>query len=41
MNIIFLDVDGVLNSTSHLKVMCEKNKRPYSGYDYPFDERNV
>ncbi len=39
MNIIFLDVDGVLNSISHLKEEYHKNKRPYSGFDYPFDER--
>ena len=39
MNIIFLDVDGVLNSLSHLKELYRKNKRPYSGFDFPFDER--
>ena len=39
MNIIFLDVDGVLNSVQNLKEMYYKNKRPYSGYDYPFDEQ--
>jgi len=38
MNIIFLDVDGVLNSIKKLKEMYYKNKRPYSGFDYPFDE---
>lgn len=38
MNIIFLDVDGVLNSTKKLKEMYYQNKRPYSGFDYPFDE---
>ena len=37
MNIIFLDVDGVLNSINHLKEEYHKNKRPYSGFDYPFD----
>lgn len=39
MNIIFLDVDGVLNSLEHLKEEYYKNKRPYSGYDYPFDPK--
>lgn len=39
MNVIFLDVDGVLNSINHLKEEYYKNKRPYSGYDYPFDRR--
>ena len=39
MNIIFLDVDGVLNSLSYLKELCRNDKRPYSGYDYPFDPR--
>ena len=39
MNIIFLDVDGVLNSIQSLKKAAIKNKRPYSGYDYPFDEK--
>ena len=37
MNIIFLDVDGVLNSVKHLKEEYEKNRRPYSGFEYPFD----
>ena len=39
MNIIFLDVDGVLNSTRGLKETYYQTKRPYSGYDYPFDVR--
>lgn len=39
MNIIFLDVDGVLNSLTHAKELYLKNKRPYSGYDFPFDAR--
>ena len=38
MNIIFLDVDGVLNSIKKLTEMFNINKRPYSGYDYPFDD---
>ena len=37
MNIIFLDVDGVLNSLKHLKEEYQRNKRPYSGFEYPFD----
>ena len=37
MNIIFLDVDGVLNSIKHLKEEYYKNQRPYSGFEYPFD----
>ena len=37
MNIIFLDVDGVLNSLNHAKELYEKTKRPYSGFDFPFD----
>ncbi len=36
--IIFLDIDGVLNSKSHLIEIYNKYKRPFSGYDYPFDE---
>ena len=39
MNIIFLDVDGVLNSIKGLKETYYQTKRPYSGYDYPFDVR--
>lgn len=39
MNIIFLDVDGVLNSLRYAKELYYKNKRPYSGYDFPFDPR--
>ncbi len=39
MNIIFLDVDGVLNSIRGLKETYFQTKRPYSGYDYPFDVR--
>ena len=39
MNIIFLDVDGVLNSIRGLKETYYQTKRPYSGYDYPFDVR--
>ena len=39
MKIIFLDVDGVLNSIKNLINVSNKNHRPYSGYDYPFDEK--
>ena len=37
-NIIFLDVDGVLNSINNLIEVYNKTKKPHSGYDYPFDE---
>ena len=40
MNIIFLDVDGVLNSIKSLKTAYKKDStRPYSDYYYPFDPR--
>ena len=39
MNIVFLDVDGVLNSIRGLKQTYYQTKRPYSGYDYPFDPK--
>ena len=38
MNIIFLDVDGVLNSTNNLIKVYQKTRKTYSGYNYPFDE---
>ena len=38
MNIIFLDIDGVLNSHRKLKEVYEKTNKPHSGYNYPFDE---
>lgn len=38
MNIIFLDVDGVLNSINKLIEVYNKTNRPHSGYSYPFDE---
>ena len=38
MNIIFLDIDGVLNSHRKLKEVYEKTHKPHSGYNYPFDE---
>lgn len=39
MNIIFLDVDGVLNSVNKLIEVYRKTHRPHSGYNYPFDEK--
>lgn len=38
MNIIFLDVDGVLNSIDNLIKICNKTNNRYFGFDYPFDE---
>lgn len=38
MNMIFLDVDGVLNSKNKLISVYNKTKKPHSGYNYPFDE---
>ena len=38
MNIIFLDVDGVLNSINKLIEVYNKTNKPHSGYSYPFDE---
>ena len=39
MNIIFLDVDGVLNSRNKLIETYKKTHKPHSRYSYPFDER--
>ena len=39
MNIIFLDVDGVLNSINKLIEVYKETQKPHSGYSYPFDER--
>lgn len=39
MNIIFLDVDGVLNSLEHLIEVYNQTGKPHSGINYPFDER--
>jgi len=39
MNIIFLDVDGVLNSVNKLIEVYNKTHKPHSLYNYPFDER--
>lgn len=38
MNIIFLDVDGVLNSINKLIETYKQTNKPHSGYSYPFDE---
>ncbi len=35
--IIFLDVDGVLNSINNLVMVAKETGRSYSGYNYPFD----
>lgn len=37
MNIIFLDVDGVLNSINNLIKVYNETHKSYSGYSYPFD----
>lgn len=39
MNIIFLDVDGVLNSINKLIEVYKETGKPHSGYAYPFDEK--
>lgn len=39
MNIIFLDIDGVLNSIDKLIEVYKKTGRPHSGSLYPFDEK--
>lgn len=39
MNIIFLDVDGVLNSLDYAKKLYETDKVARSCYDFPFDPR--
>ena len=39
MNIIFLDVDGVLNSVEHLIEVYNKTGKPHHGINYPFDEK--
>ena len=38
MNIIFLDVDGVLNSLNKLISVYNETHKPHSGFSYPFDE---
>lgn len=37
MNLVFLDVDGVLNSKKSLIEAYQKEKNPYSKANYPFD----
>ncbi len=37
MNVIFLDVDGVLNSVSNLIKVYNETHKSHSGYSYPFD----
>ena len=39
MNIIFLDVDGVLNSRNKLIEIYNKTQKPHSGNNFPFDEK--
>lgn len=39
MNIIFLDIDGVLNSKRKLIEIYNKTHKSHSGYNYPFDEK--
>ena len=39
MNIIFLDVDGVLNSMRKLIELYEQTGKPHSGNNFPFDEK--
>lgn len=37
MNIIFLDVDGVINSSNNLIKVYNETHKSHSGYLYPFD----
>ena len=39
MNIVFLDIDGVLNSKRKLIEVYNQTRKPHSGSSYPFDER--
>lgn len=39
MDIIFCDVDGVLNSITHLIEVYNLTGVPHSNYEYPFDEK--
>lgn len=39
MNIIFLDVDGVLNSQNKLIELYNKTNKSNSGINFPFDEK--
>ena len=38
MNIIFLDVDGVLNNIKDAEELYEKTRKPVIGYEWPFSE---
>ena len=38
MNIVFLDVDRVINSRNKLIEVYKKTSKPHSLYNYPFDE---
>ena len=37
MNLIFLDVDGVINSVNNLIKVYNETHKSHSGYSYPFD----
>lgn len=37
--LIFLDIDGVLNSQEKLIEVYNETHKPHSGYNYPFDEK--
>ena len=37
MNLIFLDVDGVINSINNLIKVYNETHKPHSGYSHPFD----
>ncbi|MBR4002606.1 MAG: hypothetical protein IKI95_00865 [Clostridia bacterium] len=39
MDIVFLDVDGVLNSQNRLIELYNKTGKPHSGSNFPFDEK--
>lgn len=39
MNLIFLDVDGVLNSESNARQVYKQTHKKASGYSYPFDKK--
>lgn len=41
MNIIFLDIDGVLNNWKEAKEHYEKTKRPYICFDWPFSKKSM
>ena len=41
MNIIFLDVDGVLNNWKDAKEHYERTKKPYWCYDWPFSKKSM